>query len=663
VTSEPAPDLREALPVATVRQIDALCLRYEADWKAGRGPQVTDYLEGLEGAARALLLEELRALERAYLHGGTLSLGSGPERQTPVRAAEETAPSAEAAWRGVLGPAQQPGELGRLGPYPVLRLLGAGGMGLAFEAVDPQLRRRVALKVMKPALAASPQARHRFAREARATAAVVHDNIVTIHHVGEERGLPFLVMQLLEGETLQARLEREGRLPAAEVVRVGRQVAEGLAAAHARGLIHRDIKPANLWLEAGSGRVKILDFGLARLDEPEEGAEGGPPTREGDVLGTPGYMSPEQLAGLPLDARSDLFSLGCVLYRLAVGSPPFEGVGLLGSESAAEPVPPHERNPDIPPPLSRVILWLLARQSARRPASATQVVAALRSLEAGGEVPAACGPAEAPAGPSPLAGSAPAPRPARPWWRSWQAVSAAAVLAAGSIAAAVVLVFFPPWKAAENGSPGTAGLPAKQGDQPKQPAPLAGSLDVWVTEPGNPRRQGLMLHQPWALPLQAGMRMKIVAEVNRPAYLYLVYLDSRGEATPLFPWKKSDWKQRPAEERRLRLVQEGPLDESPSGIESLLLLVREERLPDNVDLAALFKAAGLPKQKRLPDRQARAWFENGELVRGDAARGPVRIGDGDEQDDPVMRTQALLRAPLRPLFPYTRAVCFAFQGE
>src|SRR5262249_26045464 len=287
--------------------------------------------------------------------------------------------------------------------------------------------------VMKPALAASPQARHRFAREARATAAVVHDNIVTIHHVGEERGLPFLVMQLLEGETLQARLEREGRLPPAEGGGSGPQAGGGRGG----GLGPGDIKPGNLWLEARpgepgalatGGRVKILDFGLARLDEPEEGEQGGPPTREGDVLGTPGYMSPEQLAGLPLDARSDLFSLGCVLYRLAVGSPPFEGVGLLGTERAPEPVPPHEQDSDIPPRLSRLILWLLARQSARRPASALQVVAALRSLEAGGELPAACGPAEAPAVPSPPAGSVPAPRRASRWWRSWQAVSAAAVL-------------------------------------------------------------------------------------------------------------------------------------------------------------------------------------------------------------------------------------------
>src|SRR5262249_20323248 len=129
VMSEPAPERGQAPPVAAGPQADALCLRYEADWKAGRSPHVTDYLEGLEGEARALLLEELRALERAYLHGGTVSLEAGPERQTPVRAAEETAPGAAAEWRGVLGPAQQPGELGRLGPYPVLRPLGRGGRG------------------------------------------------------------------------------------------------------------------------------------------------------------------------------------------------------------------------------------------------------------------------------------------------------------------------------------------------------------------------------------------------------------------------------------------------------------------------------------------------------------------------------------------------------
>src|SRR5262249_7079741 len=151
-----------------------------------------------------------------------------------------------------------------LGPYRVLKVLGAGGMGVVFHAEDPQLQRAVALKVVLPALAASASARERFLREARAAAAIEHDHIVTIHQVGEDRKLSFLQMQSLGGESLEDRLKREPKLPAAEVLRIGREVAEGLAAAHEGGLVHRDIKPANIWLEGNRGRVKILDFGLAR---------------------------------------------------------------------------------------------------------------------------------------------------------------------------------------------------------------------------------------------------------------------------------------------------------------------------------------------------------------------------------------------------------------
>ena len=151
--------------------------------------------------------------------------------------------------------------------------------------------------------------------------------------------------------------------------------------------------------------------------------------------------------------------------------------------------------------------------------------------------------------------------------------------------------------------------------------------------------------------------MQIRVTMSRKAYLYVVYLDSRGKATPLFPWKNDDWQKRPEqEEPLLEWVESGPLGESPSGIESLLLLAREDPLPRDVDLAALFE--GLPKQDRLPHPRARAWFENGELVQ-EKDRGAVQIG----RDDPVGRTQALLRGRLRPLFPFTRAVCFAFQGD
>jgi serine/threonine protein kinase len=188
----------------------------------------------------------------------------------------------------LFSPPRGPDELGWLAHYRILKQLGAGGMGLVFLAEDSQLQRQVALKIMLPALAVDPANRERFLREARAAAALAHDHVVVIHQVGEERGMPFLAMQLLQGESLDDYLRRGKKISFAQACRVGRETAIGLAMAHARGLVHRDIKPANLWLEAPKGRVKILDFGLARTSSDSN------LTGSGFVIGTPTYMSPEQ---------------------------------------------------------------------------------------------------------------------------------------------------------------------------------------------------------------------------------------------------------------------------------------------------------------------------------------------------------------------------------
>ncbi|HVK18670.1 MAG TPA: serine/threonine-protein kinase, partial [Fimbriiglobus sp.] len=218
-----------------------------------------------------------------------------------------------------LQPTDRPGFLGKIGPYEVRRLIGSGGSGMVFEGYDPVLKRTVAVKVLSPLLAVSDQARSRFLREAQAAAALTHEHLVTIHAVEEADGVLYLVLEYVPGESLADRLRREGRLPLATVIRIGAQVARGLAAAHEKGLVHRDIKPGNLLLEAGTDRVKVADFGLAKsADEVSL-------TIEGMIAGTPDFMSPEQASGAGVDARSDLFSLGAVLYTACTGSPPFRG--------------------------------------------------------------------------------------------------------------------------------------------------------------------------------------------------------------------------------------------------------------------------------------------------------------------------------------------------
>jgi serine/threonine-protein kinase len=269
-----------------------------------------------------------------------------------------------------LQPADKPGLLGLLGEYEVHEEIGRGGMGVVLKAFDARLNRVVAIKVLSPSLSCSPSARRRFTREAKAAAAVCHENIVAVHAVNEMDGLPYLVMQYVPGESLQTRLDRNGPLELTEIVRIGLQTALGLAAAHAQGLIHRDIKPANLLLEDSVARVKITDFGLARMTDDVQ------LTQNGMVAGTPAYMSPEQARGESVDHRADLFSLGSVLYAMCTGAPPFGGsTAMAVLRQVSEQAPPAVRdlNGEIPDWLQTVIARLMAKDPAERIQRAAEV--------------------------------------------------------------------------------------------------------------------------------------------------------------------------------------------------------------------------------------------------------------------------------------------------
>jgi serine/threonine protein kinase len=273
-----------------------------------------------------------------------------------------------------LRPSDRPDLLGALDEYEVQEVIGQGGFGVVLKAYERALHRLVAIKVLSPVVAGSATARRRFTREARAAAAVCHDHIVAVHRVHDAEGLPYLVMQYVAGESLQGRLDRTGSLDVVETVRIGMQTAQGLAAAHAQGLIHRDIKPANLLLENGLARVKITDFGLARMAD-DVGL-----TQQGVVAGTPEYMAPEQARGEVVDARCDLFSLGSVLYVCCTGRPPFRGpstVAVLRKVSDEQPEPIRSLNPEVPAWLEDFIARLMAKDPADRFQSAAEVAALL----------------------------------------------------------------------------------------------------------------------------------------------------------------------------------------------------------------------------------------------------------------------------------------------
>ena len=284
-----------------------------------------------------------------------------------------------------LAACESPGTLGRLGLYEILEEIGRGGMGVVFRAYDPKLQRIVAVKALAPELARLPSARQRFLREARAAAAVSHPHVVTIFAVegteeaslGTERTtLPFLVMECIVGQTLHDKIKRVGALKVEEIIRISRQIAEGLTAAHKRGLIHRDIKPANILLENGVERVKITDFGLARTT-----SDGGI-THTGEILGTPQCMSPEQARGEIVDQRSDLFSLGCVMYTMCTGFSPFRADNMLAvMKKVCEETPRaiDQINASIPEWLCQLVHRLLEKEPERRVATAEGVVQVLES--------------------------------------------------------------------------------------------------------------------------------------------------------------------------------------------------------------------------------------------------------------------------------------------
>lgn len=322
-----------------------------------------------------------------------------------------------------LYPGETNDEIGRLGGYRIRSVLGSGGMGVVLKAEDPNLKRLVALKVMKPLVAVHDTARKRFMREAQSAASINHDHVVRIYQVGEDRGVPYIAMELLEGEPLDTKLRREKRLSLAETLRITREVASGLAAAHRRELVHRDIKPANIVLEPvdptihfertggdGSGvttptsvvtsiardipasdsattrsrsaysmTVKIVDFGLARATQDDTEL-----TQSGQVTGTPQYMSPEQAEGHDVDHRSDLFSLGCVMYRMLAGETPFSGrssSALLLAITERPHKPIRDHLPGVPRCVEKVVDRLLAKKPDDRFQSALELMHALAELE------------------------------------------------------------------------------------------------------------------------------------------------------------------------------------------------------------------------------------------------------------------------------------------
>jgi serine/threonine protein kinase/Tfp pilus assembly protein PilF len=349
------------LPATLVILLERACDRFEAAWRAGLRPRMEEYLDQMPEAGRASLERALRRLERAYdRNGGGLS---GPPTAGPAEAPSQTPGPPASAAPSIAG-------------FEILGELGRGGMGVVYRAWQPRLNRSVALKMILAGAHAGPAALARFRTEAEAAARLQHPHIVPIFEVGDHAGMPFAVLELVDGGALSARLGGTP-MPVRDAAELAKTLAGALDHAHGRGVIHRDLKPGNI-LMTTDGTPKVADFGLAKL----VAGAGASPTQTGDVLGTPSYMAPEQTgAQSAVGPAADLYALGAILYELLTGRPPFKAETpqeTIRQVISAEPVPPSRLRPLLPRDLETICLKCLEKDPARRYSSAAALAADLR---------------------------------------------------------------------------------------------------------------------------------------------------------------------------------------------------------------------------------------------------------------------------------------------
>jgi serine/threonine protein kinase len=566
----------------------------------------------------------------------------------PTQAVDTTAPPAEAPTDEIFG--SLPRAFGR---YSVIRRLGAGGMGAVYLAEDPVLERPVALKVAHFQGPDGSVAAQRFLREARAAASLQHEGLCRVLDCGECEGISYYTMEYIEGRPLSQLVEKGRPLPPRQAAELVRQVALALDEAHRRGVVHRDLKPSNIMLD-GQDRPKVVDFGLARRDSDST------LTEAGALAGTLPYMSPEQVNGKPAGPASDLYSLGVILYRLLTGRLTFEGLtraDLIYHIAHVAPERPSRWHPGLDRRLEAICWKALAKAETERFSSMGAMAAALDEYL---DSATAATQDFAPAPPSQPVGE-PAPAVESSGLRTsysarWWLLRCLPVVA---ILAVILFGFYryrePSQVLAPSGDP----LP-----------PFKGWVDVRVwqqlqVEPRAPRRQGLKLRDSNALPLTPKDCIRIEAQLNRPGYLYLFWIDSEGKAIPVYPWEPNQWENRPPKEEAVSNLSLPPeldkcwdMQPGKSGMETLLLLVRETPWTHQ-DIRGML--SGLPRQKEQ-NLQAAVWFENWEVDRSDAERAP-NFFNQSRNGDAVMETQRLLRERLHDQCAYSRAVSFASKGE
>jgi serine/threonine protein kinase len=574
---------------------------------SGSAPTVAELGERFADVARQIDIDALIEEERQ-------ETGHGGWRET--RTAERGDDCADVGERDP--PVAAPGE--RFGHHEVRRLIRRGGMATVYEAEDTKLKRRVAVKVPHRYWQASPEARELFLKEAQAEAALRHPGIVTIYEFGQRPdGTCFLVLEYIEGDALDELIERKcvTKEHAAEWTA---QIAEAIRYAHLRGFVHRDLKPGNVLVDS-DGKIHLADFGLAVHESDQR-------QRAGESSGTRAYMAPEQVRGEVQwqDGRSDIWSLGVTLYQMLTGRRPFEG------ETAAEvcdeilnrdPKPLTEIDDTIPDELERICLKCLAKPPPQRYSNAAALARDLRRWQH--------------------------PRRQRIW----------PLLATLSAVLAAIFIIWTLWP--ERTSPTSPEEPTTESDMGQPPAPvsLEGEITVTIWNEEVPGRRWLSIDEEDAVPVRRGDHLRIKAELKPRAYAYVVWIDTQGQAIPMYPWVDFDWSKRPDGELPVTEVMlpndvEGFSMKGPPGTETLMLLVSHVPLSREVDMAQLLDA--LPPL-RIEGVDSPLWFTNGEFTgRSGGPRGPKKAPE--IIDDPLLRAQPEIQEKLRDYFSLNRTVYF-----
>ncbi len=559
-------------------------------------------------------------------------------------------------------------DLGRLGKYEVVAVVGKGAFGTVFKAYDKQLRRMVALKVLKRSVAENATARRRFIREARAGATISHANVVTIFAVEEMDDLPLLVMEFVSGRTLRERIRMRPRLDLIEIVRISAQIALGLAAAHGQGVVHRDVKPSNVLLENGVERVKLSDFGLATCTVDNVDLTSG-----NLAVGTPAYMAPEQANAGIVDGRADLFGLGCVIYAMVTGDSPFlEKTSWATSRKIVEWDPPrlNEVDPQIPTALSDIVARLLQKEAADRYGTAAEVAQLLNDqLIAMNQL----GPLES----------------TRRHWsdRGLHASSFAGIgLLAVTLLAIVGIALSNSQRTSavtpritraqdHDISNGVSDTPARHSSPAEYPlatneealttANLAPALELSVWQSGNSARQGRSVRERGTLPISDQDGLRVDVRLRSALYAHLLWIDAQGELYPVYPWRPGEWngaaEAQPQPVRSISLPEPSDVawpNSGTAGMETLVLLASPDPPDASLDFHELL--ADFPRIPISEDRKLFEFDQDGRLWE-ELDRSP-KFSQSTPIGDHVQQTTQFIRQRLAPHFSVVRVLRFANQG-